>query len=86
MWWYDGGGWGWVAMTATMVVFWGLLVVGAVALYRSAGRSRAEADPERAAPSPERVLAERFARGDIDEEEYRRRLDVLHSSAAHPRA
>lgn len=27
--------------------------------------------------SGERVLAERFARGEIDEEEYRRRLSVL---------
>jgi putative membrane protein len=27
--------------------------------------------------SGERVLAERYARGEIDEDEYRRRLDVL---------
>ncbi|WP_037972432.1 SHOCT domain-containing protein [Streptomyces sp. NRRL WC-3742] len=31
-------------------------------------------------PAPEQVLAERFARGEIDEEEYRRRLDVLRSA------
>jgi hypothetical protein len=30
-----------------------------------------------AATPPERLLAERFARGEIDEEEYRRRLAVL---------
>ncbi|WP_418961583.1 SHOCT domain-containing protein [Streptomyces tritici] len=30
--------------------------------------------------SPEQQLAERFARGDIDEEDYRRRLDALHGS------
>ncbi len=28
-------------------------------------------------PDPQDVLAERFARGDIDEQEYRRRLAVL---------
>ena len=27
--------------------------------------------------APEQVLGERFARGEIDEDEYRRRLDVL---------
>lgn len=31
-------------------------------------------------PSPEQLLAERFARGDIDEEEYQRRLAALRSS------
>ncbi|MFI6154969.1 SHOCT domain-containing protein [Kitasatospora sp. NPDC051170] len=31
-------------------------------------------------PAAEQVLAERFARGEIDEEEYRRRLDVLRSA------
>jgi putative membrane protein len=28
-------------------------------------------------PTPEQLLAERFARGEIDEDEYRRRLDTL---------
>lgn len=35
-----------------------------------------------AAVGGERILAERFARGEISEEEYRARLDVLRSSAA----
>ncbi|MFD0503335.1 SHOCT domain-containing protein [Streptomyces chiangmaiensis] len=33
-------------------------------------------------PSAEQLLAERFARGEIDEEEYQRRLRVLHSTGA----
>ena len=32
--------------------------------------------------SPEQLLAERFARGEIDEEEYRRRLQVLRAEGA----
>jgi putative membrane protein len=32
-------------------------------------------------PAPEQVLAERFARGEIDEDEYRRRLGVLRETA-----
>ncbi|MFJ9695945.1 SHOCT domain-containing protein [Kitasatospora sp. NPDC101183] len=31
-------------------------------------------------PTPEQLLAERFARGEIDEEEYRRRLATLRSA------
>lgn len=39
-------------------------------------------------PGPEQILAERYARGEIDEEEYERRLATLRGSpppgAAHP--
>ncbi|MEW2558755.1 SHOCT domain-containing protein [Streptomyces griseorubiginosus] len=35
--------------------------------------------PTHVPPSPEQLLAERFARGEIDEEEYRRRMSVLDS-------
>ncbi|MFJ1708882.1 SHOCT domain-containing protein [Kitasatospora sp. NPDC088346] len=35
-------------------------------------------------PSPERLLAERFARGEIDADEYRHRLDTLRSGSAGP--
>jgi len=39
-----------------------------------------------AAQSAETVLAERFARGDIDEKEYRARLEVLRASGTVPPA
>jgi putative membrane protein len=60
-------------MVATNLLLWGLLVVGVVALLRRRARSTS-VEPRRTA---EELLAERFARGDIDEEEYRRRRDVL---------
>ncbi|WP_406097584.1 SHOCT domain-containing protein [Kitasatospora purpeofusca] len=37
-------------------------------------------------PAAEQVLAERFARGEIDAEEYRHRLDVLRGSGGPPEA
>jgi putative membrane protein len=59
-----------------MVLFWVVIVGIGVLIFRALGRT-----PERphvqAGPSPEQLLAERFARGEIDEEEYRRRLDAL---------
>lgn len=67
--------WGWVAMTVGMALFWGLLITLAVVLVRGLNRSADQASVPR--PSPERLLAERFARGEIDEDDYRRRLATL---------
>ena len=68
-------------MTFSMILFWGAVIFGIMALVRYFGRSgqRAAAPPQSAesAPSPERLLAERFARGEMGEEEYRQRLAVL---------
>lgn len=80
MYWYGSGmsGWGYALMTISMVLFWGAVIVGIVALVRHFGRGSGQAPPppsQRA--SPEQLLAERFARGEIDEEEYRRRLAAL---------
>ena len=52
-----------------------LLITLAVVLVRGLNRPAGPADGPR--PSPERLLAERFARGEIDEDEYRRRLATL---------
>lgn len=80
--WYGGGAWGWgswVVMTLMMVAFWGLVIWGLVAIFRG-GR-----DDERTAAGggrdPLEILDERFARGDIDTEEYRARQEVLRTAA-----
>jgi putative membrane protein len=79
MWWYGGGmpGWGQVIMLIGTVLFWVAIVGIAVAALRLP-RSDRRGDPEE-------LLAERFARGEIDEPEYRARLDVLVGAAAEPR-
>ncbi|WP_405719516.1 SHOCT domain-containing protein [Streptomyces sp. NBC_00046] len=86
MMWYDGGwGWsGWLFMTMIMVVFWSLLIVGIVAFTHyltntHRGRQSGSSSGEAAWGSrrAEDLLAERFARGEIDEEEYKRRLTLL---------
>ena len=79
MWWHGGPGWGgWLVMSLVMVVFWGLVVAGGIALWRSAGRDRGDRAPAQP-PTPEQVLDERFARGEIDVEEYTRRRELLRS-------
>jgi putative membrane protein len=73
-WDYDGGwGWGaWLAMTLTMVVFWGGLATVIVLMLR---RTATTASPRENTSAV--ILAERFARGEIDEAEYERRRKVL---------
>ena len=73
-WYHDGMGWGgWLVMLLGMVAFWGLVVWAVVVLFRDT-RS---VDARPAHHDPLDTLDERFARGEIDETEYRARADVL---------
>jgi putative membrane protein len=75
--WNDGMGlWGYVMMSISMVVVWGAIITGIVLLARSlrAPSQHSTQPPSRMA---EDVLAERFARGEIDVTEYQNRLAVL---------
>jgi putative membrane protein len=69
------GGWGVFLMAVTTVLFLVLLAAGVVALTGIGGGRLDTA-------APEQVLADRFARGEIDDDEYLRRLQVLGSAAA----
>ncbi|PWI20744.1 hypothetical protein DI272_29850 [Streptomyces sp. Act143] len=80
MFWYDHdpSGWGWFAMSAGMIVFWALLIALGVLLFRALARTdHTGATTGTPYSRPEELLAERFARGEIDEDEYHRRLTVL---------
>ena len=72
------GAWGYLLMTVNMLLFWGLVIAGIVVLVRYLGRSGLAAPGQAGQRTrAEAILAERFAQGEIDEEEYRRRLNVL---------
>jgi putative membrane protein len=77
-------GWGMAFMAVGTLLFWGLLVAGIVALVRYTSREAARGASPTEPPSPRRVLAERYARGEIDDEEYTRRLAVLDQTAQTP--
>ncbi len=73
----NGNGWWWV-MGIGMIVVVALIVLLVVVLVRHYN------SPEHQSPrttdassSAESILAERLARGEIDEDEYRRRRDAL---------
>lgn len=76
-WWPGASGWGWLFMSVFMLAFWGLVVWAIVRAVGDGGRWRGPR--EREPGDPERILAERFARGEIDEAEYRDRLATLRS-------
>ncbi|MFE2264517.1 SHOCT domain-containing protein [Streptomyces griseosporeus] len=89
MFWYDHdpGGWGWFTMSVGMILFWGVLITFGVLLWRALSRpdgSGAMSAPAPRRPTPEQLLAERFARGELDENAYRRGLTVLRGHGDDP--
>ena len=67
--------WGWAFMGLGSVLFWAVLIIGIVALGRHLKGRNPFGSGSRS--SAEELLAQRFARGEIDEAEYRQRLAVL---------
>ena len=87
--WNDGTGHGnwWIPMVIMMVVVWGGLIWFGVTLLK---RNHTGAAPVMAPPkaTAEELLADRLARGDIDLDDYRQRIEALRTPAntdrAHP--
>ena len=76
-WYHDGMGWGgWIVMTVAIVAFWALVVYAVLALFRTQRSGESTSDRR----DPMQILDERFARGEIDEDEYHARSSVLRAS------
>jgi putative membrane protein len=77
--WWDGhmgwdGGW-WIVMVVGMVLFWALIVIGAILVVRELTRGR---DERRGGEDDAIALLDRrLAAGEISPEEYRERRAVL---------
>jgi putative membrane protein len=75
---YAMSGWGWPLMTLGMLGFWALVTVLAVALLRRPGQPHQQRQPDQQPrPGAEEMPAQRLARGELDPEEYRQRLQTL---------
>lgn len=86
--WYDGGSapWGmWVAMAVMMTTFATAAVWVVVTLVRNPTRQppTTPAPPTAGPPPPDAaaILDERFARGEIDADEYTHRRELLRSTS-----
>lgn len=85
--WNDGmnnGSWWWVPMVIMMIAFWvGLTWIGVTLLKRNQPAQlhtpgTPPAAPARATPTALEILAERLARGEIEPDDYRQRLEAPH--------
>ena len=81
--WSHMTGWGWVAMTVSSLLLLAL-VVGSIVLLARIGRQPPQQSTPPPSRSPEELLAERLARGEISEGEYRSRLAALTGAGQHP--
>ena len=80
---WGNSGWSagdWVAMSALMIAFWGGLIALAGWVVRSVRSDRGLAPAERA----DALLAQRFARGEIDGEEFTRSRELLRTGSSSP--
>ena len=84
---HDGYGFGWFAMLVLLLVLVGLAVALLVVFLRSpgraSGRDSAGLSPGATTGSSEAalILRRRFAAGEIDEDEFRRRMAALSEPA-----
>ncbi len=77
MWHWDGHmtGWAWISM----LLFWALIVLGIVFLWRTLNTGRAARGRDERGALGDRsdraleILRERYAKGEIDDEEFQRR-------------
>lgn len=77
--WYDGN-WGigaWILMAVVMVLFWGGLAAVVLFILRRPVTAHGSAWLRPAHHDAEKVLSERFARGEIDEDEFTARRAAL---------
>lgn len=82
---WDGnmGAWGYIMSGLSFVLFWAAVITAIVLFARSTGARWHGHQPGAPGTGPartqiaEHLLAERFARGEIDESEYNARLAVL---------
>lgn len=77
-WYHDGAGWGgWLVMTIAMIAFWAMVIVAVVVLFRG---NKSGGEGSSPGHDPMDILDQRFARGEIDEDEYHARSAVLRTS------
>jgi len=78
--WWDHSAWfsvGGIVMGLLMIAFWALVIWLVVALFRDRRPEAPGVRPTDPTPDPKEILRQRFARGEIDEQEFRAKLEVL---------
>ncbi|GMR08624.1 MAG: SHOCT domain-containing protein [Gammaproteobacteria bacterium] len=68
-------GFGWILM----ILFWGLVILGIVALLKWLSTRSADNSPSRTAKTALEILEERYARGEIERQEFEQKKRDLGS-------
>jgi putative membrane protein len=81
-WMHGSWGWGWISlMIVMMLLVWGA-IIAIVWLIRAAASGRPIPERPTSGETPAQILDRRFAQGEIEEEDYRARWEVLASRGA----
>ncbi|MDQ2757852.1 MAG: SHOCT domain-containing protein [Actinomycetota bacterium] len=83
MMWWSNSGWGagsWTVMVLMMVLFWGAVITVGVWAVRRGRAGVRDGGASMPLDRADRDLAERLARGEIDEAQFTRTRSTLHSS------
>ncbi len=78
------GGWGWgswLLMSLMTLVILALVAWGLFLIWRASSGEKGTGQPQSGQQTPEAILGERFARGGIEADEYRQRLEALRGAA-----
>jgi putative membrane protein len=70
-------GWAWLAMGLSMAAFWALVGLAVWIVVRAFSASHSALPTPPTAPAAEETLRRRYAAGELDDEEFNRRLRVL---------
>jgi putative membrane protein len=85
MMWWSNGGWGlgsWLAMGLMMVIFWAAVISLLVWVVRAVSTGHPALPQRRGHRRAEQELAERYARGEIDEAQFTHARAILHADDA----
>lgn len=73
-----GDGWGgWIGGALMMLLFWGGLIALVVFLVRASGTRSSQQEGKQRRLDAREILAERFARGEISDDEFEQRKRIL---------
>ncbi len=71
------GGGGWLAMIVMMILFWGFLIAAVIFIIRHFNQPHHITHTPVASDTAVETLKMRFAKGEMDEDEFLRRLRLL---------